>query len=611
MRWLARRYGWVVLPRADRWHKRPTALHGGVGFYIPFLAGAVWSLAQQSGVDEWQWSRITTLPDTVLLAAAALAGSLLMFGSGLWDDVKPLRPATKLIYQICAASLFVYMGGVFPLTRIQVFDLLVTYLWFVGVTNAINMLDNMDGLASGVVIIAGTTLVCLALPAHLRAPGGVLTVPLGVALVAALLGFWLHNRPPAAIFMGDSGSLSIGYTLAALAIPSTLNGFMDIEMGGNVLGPILALLIPATVVAIPIFDTTLVTITRMWRAQKASQGGRDHSSHRLVGLGLSEQKAVWVLYALAAFGGTVAVLMQHVPEQALLLFGLFGLMLVLTGIHLGHVKVQSLDRHRPLPAWTPLVTTILYKRHAAEVLLDTVLIVMCFYSAYLLRFEGLLPPPTGQVVIHSLPLVVASCLSAYFCAGIYRGQWRLIAVADLPRYGAAVIGGTALSWIVGTFVARFDAGHSHSAYVIFGFLLLLAVIGSRLSFRLLDALLFRQRIAPSSHGQPVLIYGAGQAGKLLYDEVQRNLQMQGYVVVGFIDDNPNKVGRKLCGVPIRQGLVWVRQSWSRAPEIWISSRFISDQRAKEIASHWPKEIMIRRLHLQVTPIFTYAVPSNP
>jgi UDP-GlcNAc:undecaprenyl-phosphate GlcNAc-1-phosphate transferase len=597
---LAGRYNWVVLPRADRWHKKPTALHGGVGFYPAFFLGICWVLVQTFSTPWSIQDILTSPPPAMRLTAAILLGSLLMFGVGLCDDLKQLRPATKLLCQLVAASLFVGMGGVFPMTGIVTCDILVTYFWFVGITNAVNMLDNMDGLASGVTILAATTVVILAIQTSPEASRSALAVPVGLVFIAALGGFWVHNRPPASIFMGDSGSLFIGYVLAALAVPSPLNGFMGIWTVGGGLGPVLALLIPATVLAIPIFDTTLVTITRAWRAQKASQGGRDHSSHRLVGLGLSEKKAVWVLYALAALGGTVAVLLQQFPDQSLPLFGFFGLILVLTGVYLGHVKVQIADPGRVPPAWTPLVTTILYKRHAAEVLLDTMLIITCFYGAYLLRFDRAWSPLIMQAKIHALPLVVASCLLANFLTGIYRGQWRLISVADLPHHILGVCGGVVLSLALVMLTIHVESSHSYSVYVIFGLLLLLAQVGSRLSFRFLDALFFRQRAyVTSADKTPVLIYGAGKAGKLLHDEVVFNPQMRTHVIVGFVDDDTKRVGRKLCGIPIQHGPEWLRQPWHHTPEIWISSQFISDKQACQLADQWPEKAAVRRLKLQM------------
>src|SRR6266446_1121450 len=154
---LAGRYQWVVLPRADRWHKKPTALHGGVGFYPAFFLGMCWVLVQTFGT---QWSIqdiLTSPPHAMSLTAAMLLGSLLMFCVGLWDDLKQLRPATKLLCQLVATSLFVGMGGVFPMTGIVTCDILVTYFWFVCNTNAVNMLHNMDRLPRSATILAAST----------------------------------------------------------------------------------------------------------------------------------------------------------------------------------------------------------------------------------------------------------------------------------------------------------------------------------------------------------------------------------------------------------------------------------------------------------------------
>jgi FlaA1/EpsC-like NDP-sugar epimerase len=249
------------------------------------------------------------------------------------------------------------------------------------------------------------------------------------------------------------------------------------------------------------------------------------------------------------------------------------------------------------------VSHLLYKRRAGEVLLDTVLIVLCFYSAYLLRFEGILSLPTSQAVVHSLPIVMGSCLCACFCAGIYRGQWRLISLAELSCYATGVSLGTVLSLAMVTLVTRFDVGHSRSAYIIFGVLLFLALVGSRLSFRLFDALIVHEGArSVSTHQKPILIYGAGKAGKLLYEEMMFHPQMQEYVVVGFVDDDPHRVGYKLCGVPVKYGWEWLRQPWNRTPEIWVSSRSIPDECVVLLAVQWQERAVMRRRRLHMEPL---------
>jgi UDP-GlcNAc:undecaprenyl-phosphate/decaprenyl-phosphate GlcNAc-1-phosphate transferase len=604
-----KRYGWLAHPREDRWHKKPTSLHGGVGFFPPFFLGILGILFYKSNLLLVLKGLIFPFPPDLSLTSSLLLGALFMFVTGLWDDLKSLRPATKLLCQLVAVSLFAYHGGIFPLTRIAILDFLLTYFWFIGIINAVNMLDNMDGLAAGVVAISTSIIVVLAWQVGSLGGKDILAIPLGLILIMSLVGFLFYNRPPAKIFMGDSGSLFIGYTLAALAIPSPVNGFAGFRFGGSILGSIMVLLIPVTVLAIPIFDTTLVTITRLWRAQKPSEGGQDHASHRLVRLGLSEPRAVLLLYVLATFGGLIAVLMVKNPSQSLPLFGLFVLVLILSGVYLGHVKVKRVKPEQISSAWTPLISNLLYKRHAAEIILDTFMSILCFYAAHLLRFEGKLYPDLETAMIQAIPIVVPSSLLALFVAGIYRGQWRLISVPDLPAYAFGVMGGTVLSLAVVTLFTRFALAFSRSAYIIYGLLFFLALLGSRLSFRLFDVLSQRQSSSVKNNfKQSVLIYGAGKAGKLLYDEVMFNPKMAEYAVMGFIDDNINKTGQNLCGLPIRTKEQWVKEIKGLIPEIWVSSRSIPDRQAFMLAQAWDSPVQIKRLRVRMESLIPEPAP---
>ena len=201
----------------------------------------------------------------------------------------------------------------------------------------------------------------------------------------------------------------------------------------------MTLIVPATVLAVPIFDTTLVTVTRQLRAQPAVVGGKDHSSHRLVGLGLPEWGAVWTLYLVAAIGGSLAMLMARFPEQSVPLFGFYALFLILVGVYLGRVKIKEREAEaKPVnlrvvedDSWTPLVTNLFHKRRAAEVLLDVILVVLCFKAAHLLRFEGLLAPATRAALVFAYPLVVPAYVFAFFLMRTYRGRWKFITVVDL------------------------------------------------------------------------------------------------------------------------------------------------------------------------------------
>ena len=404
----------------------------------------------------------------------------------------------------------------------------------------------------------------------------------------------------------------MGYALAALAVPSALNGHMGIHTEGTTFGAALVLIIPVTVLAIPIFDTTLVTISRTLRRESAFRGGRDHSSHRLVVLGIEEKRAVWLLYGLAMTGGAVASLLQRFPSVSIPVFGMFAVLVVLSGVYLGHVKLQYINPDQIRPGWTLLVSKLRYKRHAVELLLDMVVIISAFMAAYLIRFDGFLTSTTQHAIVRSLPIVVPSCLVTFAFVGIYRGQWRQFSVIDLPRYLLAVGGGTLLGLALVTLMTRFGPGHSRSAYLIFGLLLLFAMMATRLSYRLLDMLVYRLNLnSDATRGTQVLIYGAGNAGKALYelmiykpDLVKNDSagENEDRFIVGFIDDDPEKEDRRLCGLPVRSPKSWLQRLRDPVPEIWISSPQIGDDRALDMSQRWNGEAKVQRLNVQMTRV---------
>jgi UDP-GlcNAc:undecaprenyl-phosphate GlcNAc-1-phosphate transferase len=318
VRTLALKKDWQVAPRADRWHQKPTALFGGIGFIPVFVGLQASLLVLQSELISVQ-------------QIALMTGVILMFILGWVDDVKPLSPLTKIFAQIIAGGLFIHSGGVLTITHVEIIDICITYFWFLAIINALNMLDNMDGLATGV---AGLTAMFLVLVSYSPENMDPLVIPLGISFFATMFAFWLFNRHPASIFMGDSGSLAIGYTLAALAIPGALNANFGMEsvMQADIF---IMFLITLSLLSIPIFDLTFVTITRIYRGKKPYIGGRDHSSHTLVLLGLSEKQAVFLLYILSIIGGIIAIALKHYTYDALIYYLAYILLLIGLGIILG------------------------------------------------------------------------------------------------------------------------------------------------------------------------------------------------------------------------------------------------------------------------------------
>src|SRR5437867_10728515 len=325
----ALRFGHVARPREDRWNRRPVAMFGGVGIaLVCFSCAWLFGVARES-------------PVLVTTCAA-------IFFTGLVDDVLSLKPSTKLIAQIALASVLVFFGYRLNWLQSMTLDSLLTLFWIVGLTNAFNLLDNMDGLCAGIALIVGSALLIDLLPGatgtHAFAAAGYLAILLG-----ATGGFLVYNLHPASIFMGDSGSLLLGFSFAAVTLSSGRAAPGRSDVLSIVAAPVLVLLIP-------ILDTTLVTLSRWVSGRRASQGGRDHSSHRLVAIGLSERRAVAFLWLLAAVGGGLGVALDHYRQSlsTLAIAFTFVLGMVLLAAYLAGIRVYEHEEVQQ-EAFTPIV----------------------------------------------------------------------------------------------------------------------------------------------------------------------------------------------------------------------------------------------------------------
>jgi UDP-GlcNAc:undecaprenyl-phosphate GlcNAc-1-phosphate transferase len=513
---IAIRKGYVARPRQDRWHRRPTALLGGVA-----LAVTVFGVALQGG----DYQRLA-----ILMGAGAL-----MFVVGLADDILSLKPATKLIAEISLASLFILVGERLHWSSQPAIDMLLTLVWLVGVTNAFNLLDNMDGLCGGIALIAGfALLVGLAGRGDAWPEARYLTI-----LMGATTGFLVYNAHPASIFMGDAGSLFLGLSLAAL----TLSAGGPAHDRSQVLSIVFA---PMLVLLIPIFDTTLVTVSRLLSGRPISSGGRDHSSHRLVAIGLSEPTAVRVLWALAAAAGVIGFFVRRFgDDRALLVGAVFVLAMAVFAVYLAQVRVYEQASLVPLGV-TPLKSNFMYKRRVAEVLLDVCLVTIAYYGAWRLRFDGVEWQAYFPSLLQSLPMAIAIQLIALFVFGAYRGAWRYFGLMDGVAFAKAVLAGTISLITAIVFVYRFEQ-YPRGVFVIYAALALLLLSGSRASFRLIAE--FARRRRP---GLRLAIYGAGGAGSLLVRELLSDPHEQ-YRMIGFIDDDPATHAMRLQGYPVLGG----------------------------------------------------------
>lgn len=510
------RVGLVAAPRQDRWHSKPTPLLGGLAIYLAFVAGFCFFGPRTTG------------------AYAILAGGTLLVITGLVDDILHIKPYTKLVFQLIAASILVYFGLHLPFVEYQLVNNVLTIFWLVGITNALNLLDNMDGLAGGISAIA-----CVFLAVTFLLNGQIQEAVLPAMLGAAALGFLVFNFSPASIFMGDSGSMFLGFLLSGTALLSDSGRLRNLTS---------VLLTPVLILMIPIFDTCIVTITRKLSGRPISQGGRDHTSHRLVALGVSERRAVLLLYSFAAASGALALMVRLMSTTVMMgLVPGFALLVVFLGLYLGKVRVYEEGEEPQGIRIINAIADFSYKRRVFEVLLDVVLMTLAYYCAFLLRWDGNLPQEQAAIFLTTLPLVIIIQISFFLFGGVYRGLWRYIGITDFLTIARAVIAGGAVSMLV-VFAEYWFRGPSRAVALLSVLLLLVFVSASRLSFRVLPALIVgRRKLDPDA--KPVLIYGAGDGGELLIREILSNPDHR-YAPVGFIDDDDRKAGKLIHGYKI-------------------------------------------------------------
>jgi UDP-GlcNAc:undecaprenyl-phosphate GlcNAc-1-phosphate transferase len=405
----------------------------------------------------------------------------------------------------------------------------------VGITNALNLLDNMDGLAGGIAVIA-----CVFLTITFLMNGQTAEAMLPALLGGAALGFLVFNFNPASIFMGDCGSMFLGFTLGGMALMS------DYGRSRNLTAVLLS---PVLILLLPIFDTCVVTATRKLSGRAISQGGRDHTSHRLVALGMSERRAVLMLYVLAATSGALALTVRLTQAEVMwLLVPGFALVMLFVGLYLGKVRVYEAGEQPAGNNFIRLLADFSFKRRVFEVMLDVVLAALAYYGAYLLRFDGELPPEQMIIFADTLMLVIGMEMLVLLGGGIYRGLWRYTGMDDLVDIGKSVLAGGAASGLTVLFIYKMQ-GPSRTVFVLNALLLFVFISASRLSFRVLGVLIRSQRNRTHPDARYVLIYGAGDGGELLIREILNNPD-HGCAPVGFIDDDARKAGKKIHGFRI-------------------------------------------------------------
>ena len=514
--------------------------------------------------------------------------ALAMFVVGVLDDHLQLSPVAKLVASLAVGAFLVFaLAGVGPEGALPSVYTLVAVVWFAGVCHAMNLLDNMDGLAAGIGLIAAIFLAALL--------GGLLgptLVVLLTGLAGALLGFLYWNRSRARLFMGDCGSLFVagaaGFGVACSGVQRATG--LHQSCGDRR----------------PDFDRSLV---RHWfrpcaaaasRAGKATKGGTDHVSHRLVSLGFSERSAVRILYLLGLSGGGTALMLLsgRGVEPMLPLVAVFGVLLVLVGVYLARVAAYNAEDFIALQksSFAPFLKDLAFRWHAAEVMLDLILIAVCYYVAFRLRFEGedldnFLPYFTA-----SLPVVLGWKLAALYGSGLYQRAWVTFGLRDLAAVLRGVGMGSLFSILAVAYLYRLE-GFSRAVFVLDALLLSVAIVATRASFRAMNLVAARR----NKRSRRVLVYGAGAFGQALVREMRANA-LWSMNPVAFIDDDPMKARRWIMGVAVRGTFDQLEDTVRRyaVDEVVLSSPSINgnvEDRIREVCADLERPV--RRLYMEI------------
>ncbi|HIE57768.1 MAG TPA: hypothetical protein EYP88_06015, partial [Anaerolineales bacterium] len=359
--------------------------------------------------------------------------------------------------------------------------------------------------------------------------------------------------------------------------------------------------VPTLIFLLPILDTAMVTITRILRGQSPAQGGRDHTSHRLIAFGLSERQTVLALYSVALISGILGTLLESLDYNISLLF-IPALLIVFTLLtaYLARIKVVESRTITQPGRITRLVIGLTGRGRILEIALDFLIISVAYYMAVWLHFGFNADILDLEIFTRPLPLTFSGTYASFFVFGIYSRIWQYVGLRDIPRFFGAALGAGTLLGIGAYFL--FSGQYPFSIAFLFGIFIFLGLAASRASFRLLDHV-YTQRNAPDT-GQiaDVLIFGADHQGVLALEWIS-NQPKSTLRVIGFLDSDPFKRGRQIQGVPIVGELKELETILDRYPAqgiILASAEFIQQFQKNALAAKicqkrgiWIKQLEIR------------------
>jgi UDP-GlcNAc:undecaprenyl-phosphate GlcNAc-1-phosphate transferase len=596
----ARKLRALDLPGGRKVHDQPIPRLGGISIFVTFNLSLL--ITYQFDFFYFPVDFLRVINYGWLLVASGI-----VLGVGVVDDLRRIPPSIKFFFQIIAGLIVALtcckIEGIslpFGSISLGIWSIPVTVIWVVAITNAINLLDGLDGLAAGTSFI-----VCLATFGISLFNQNIGISLVSVILAGSIFGFLKYNFHPASIFLGDSGAYFLGFILSVLPLMSSLKGTTTI-----------AILIPILALGLPIMDTALSMFRRLlkslhildvdrdknvvkfffldgWSIFKAD---RDHIHHRLLQMGFTQKKAVAFLYIVSLILGGLAFSSVYFKNINYALFlATIGIASYIGIKKLGYTEIQFLRNGTLLP----LFDAPGFNFKILRIFVDMAFIALAYYLALLLRFEGGFDPSIKEYYVKTIPLVLPVKLGIFYISSLYKGAWRYTGVSDLIKILKAVALGCILSamllWIIPGYGVI-----SRAVFIIDFNLLFFFLIGERSSFRILEHLY----LSKNHRGRKILIYGVGKGSVHALNEFINNPRLD-LSPVGFIDEDERNKGKQVNGYPVLGSLDSLEAILKKnsISEIVVTSDNISEDRMERLSQIcYSYQISLRRFQTRLEEI---------
>ncbi len=544
---LAKFIGVIDKPDERKIHKIPTPRMGGLAPFVSFFSTCllvyffVPGFNMQGFMSPLSWLTISVSLIIILLL-------------GVFDDILILKPGKKFFVQFIAASL-VYSSGIrfssfslpfsYGIINIGILSYPLTVIWVIGITNAFNLIDGLDGLAAGIAAISSLTITAIAFLHN-----DTTTAVICLALTGSLIGFLRYNFNPAKIFLGDSGSLFIGFTLALLSIQSATKG-----------STVFSILLPVLVIGIPVFDTLMSMLRRMlnWflpeHTLKSSILNKIHSMflpdkrhihHQLLASGFSQRQVVFLLYLVSCTFGICAYLITAGSINASTTIVVLGIAIAVVSKRLGYREILVIKNGILLK----LYRFTFLKHRLIRILLDLTSVFAAFFLAALLSSLFSLFQQGMVYLFYSMVIICSLQIIAFVLGGLYKHSVQMSGIGDFLQIAKSTFIAIGITSVAVYFFPlpggwKWISTHSGIFITLDFYFLISLVAGSRIMFHILNYIFYKD----SFKGKRILIYGAGYKGLITLQAVLHS-SAQAKKPIGFLDDDPALEGQYLNGYPI-------------------------------------------------------------